>query len=193
MNSLLDCFTNYCINNQLITRNDEAWFRYGLEKRICTMVVLVPFTIIAVCVSGFLTAFLFITSFFYLRSQTNGYHAKTHWGCFIGSLLLELFFVFFIEPMLDVFWILIIVSITVMVVFAFAPHNHPMMNLDEHEYTACKKAARIRGIQLAFSCYACVLFDLYEIASGISLGCAMTSALLVFAKIIERSSRYDPI
>lgn len=193
MNSLLDWFTNYCINNKLISRDNEAWFRYGLEKRICTLIILVPFAIVAINISEFWTALFYMISFYYLRSQTNGYHAKTHWGCFIGSLLLLLFFVFFIEPMLDAFWILVLVSITVMIVFAFAPHNHPMMNLDEHEYIACKKAARIRSIQLAFSCYACIFCDLHEIASGISLGCAMTSALLVFAKITERRRRHDSI
>lgn len=67
MNSILDCFTNYCINNQLISKDNEAWFRYCLEKRICTMLVLVPFTIIAVYASGFWTALLFIASFIYLR------------------------------------------------------------------------------------------------------------------------------
>lgn len=28
MNSLLDWFTNYCINNQLISKDNEVWFRY---------------------------------------------------------------------------------------------------------------------------------------------------------------------
>lgn len=116
MNSLLDWFTNYCINNKLISRDNEAWFRYGLEKRICTLIVLVPFAIVAINISEFWTALFYMISFYYLRSQTNGYHAKTHWGCFIGSLLLLLFFVFFIEPMLDAFWILVLVSITVMIV-----------------------------------------------------------------------------
>lgn len=193
MNSLLDCIATYCINNKLISKDNEAWFRYGLEKRICTMVVLVPFTIIAVYVSGFWTALLFITSFIYLRSQTNGYHAKTYWRCLIDSILLEIFFVLFIEPLLNAFWILVLVSTTVIIVFVFAPHNHPMMNLNEHEYAACKKVARIRSIQLAFFSYVCVLCGFYEIASGISLGCTMTSTLLVFAKISERRSRYGSI
>lgn len=77
MNSLLDWFTNYCINNQLISNDNEVWFRYGLEKRLCTLSVLVPFAFIAVRISGFWTAFSYIMSFFYLRSQTNGYHSKT--------------------------------------------------------------------------------------------------------------------
>lgn len=47
MKSLVDWFTNYCISNALISKDNEAWFRYGLEKRICTWVVLIPFTFIA--------------------------------------------------------------------------------------------------------------------------------------------------
>lgn len=193
MNSLLDWFTNYCISNALISKDNEAWFRYGLEKRLCTLVVLIPFAIIAVYLSGFWTAMTYIFSFFYLRSQANGYHAKTHWGCFVGSLLLELFFLMVIEPMLNAIWVLVLVSIAALVVFLFAPFNHPMMNLDDQEYAACKKAARIRCILLAISCYTCVFFGLREIAEGISLGCVMTSTLLVFAKITERRSHYDSV
>lgn len=193
MHGLLDWFANYCIDNNLVSKDNEAWLRYGLEKRFYTLVVFVPFAIIAVRISGFWTALLFITSFFYLRSQTNGYHAKTHLGCLICSLLLELFFLVYIEPILTPFWILILVSITVVSVFAFAPYNHPMMDLDDHEYSACKKASRIRCIQLVFSCFAFVLCGLHEIANGISLGCAMTSTLLVFANITERRKQYDSI
>ena len=193
MNSLLDWVTNYCISNELITKDNEAWFRYGLEKRLCTLVVLIPFAIIAVCLSGLWTAISYIISFFYLRSQTNGYHAKTHLGCFVGSLLLELFFLMVIEPMLNVIWVLVLVSLTALVVFLFAPYNHPMMNLDDQEYAACKKTARTRCILLVFSCYICVFFGLHEIAEGISLGCTMTSTLLVLAKITERRSHDDSV
>ena len=193
MNCLLEWFTNYCISNALISIDNEAWFRYGLEKRLCTLVVLIPFTIIAVYLSGFWTAISYIFSFFYLRSQTNGYHAKTHWGCFAGSLLLELFFLMVIEPMLNTIWVLVLVSIAALVVFLFAPYNHPMMNLDDQEYAACKKAARTRCILLAISCYVCVFFGLCEIAEGISLGCVMTSTLLVLAKIMERRSHHDSV
>lgn len=190
MHGLLDCFINYCINNQLISRDNEAWLRYCLEKRISTLIVFVPFVFIAVLISGFWTALLFITSIFYLRSQTNGYHAKTHMGCLIGSLFLELFFLIYIEPMLNSILTLVMVSITVMVVFILAPYNHPNMNLDDHEYSACKKASRIRCIHLAFSCFVFLVWDMREIATGISLGCAMTSTLLVFANFSERRSRY---
>lgn len=193
MNSLLNWFTNYCIRNQLISKDSEVWFRYGLEKRLCTLFVLVPFAFIAVRISGFWTALFFITSFFYLRSQTNGYHAKTHFGCLLGSIILELFFVMVIEPMLDVIWVLVLASITIIVVFALAPYNHPMMNLDDHEYSACKKASRIRCIQLALICFVFLFCGFHKIANGISLGCAMTSTLLVFAKITERRRRYESI
>lgn len=143
MNSLLDWFTNYCISNALISKDNEALFRYGLEKRLCTLVVLIPFAVIAIYLSGLWTAISYIISFFYLRSQTNGYHAKTHWGCFVGSLLLELLFLMVIKPMLNTIWVLVLVSLASLAVFLFAPYNHPMMNLDDQEYAACKKAARI--------------------------------------------------
>lgn len=141
MNSLLDWFINYCISNALISKDNEALFRYGLEKRLCTLVVLIPFAVIAIYLSGLWTAISYIISFFYLRSQANGYHAKTHWGCFVGSLLLELLFLMVIKPMLNTIWVLVLVSLASLAVFLFAPYNHPMMNLDDQEYAACKKAS----------------------------------------------------
>lgn len=193
MNSLLDWFTNYCINNALISKDNEAWFRYGLEKRLCTLVVLIPFTVIAIYLSGLWTAISYIISFFYLRSQTNGYHAKTHWGCFVGSLLLELFFLMVIKPMLNAIWVLVLVTLASLPVFLFAPYNHPMMNLDDQEHAACKKTARIRCILVVILCYICVFLGLHEITEGISLGCVMTSTLLVLAKITERRSHDDSV
>ncbi len=193
MNSLLDWFTYYCISNALISKDNEAWFRYGLEKRLCTLVVLIPFAVMAIYLSGLWTAISYIISFFYLRSQTNGYHAKTHWGCFVGSLLLELFFLMVIEPMLNVIWVLVLLCIAALIIFLLAPYNHPMMDLDNQEYAACKKAARIRSILLVGSCCTCVFFGFHEIAEGISLGCVMTSTLLVLAIITERRNYYDSV
>lgn len=193
MHGLLDRFIDYCINNQLVSRDNETWLRYCLEKRISTLIVFVPFALIAVLISGFWTALVFITSFFYLRSQANGYHAKTHLGCLIGSLFLELFFLVYIEPMLDAILTLVLVGITIMVVFALAPYNHPQMNLNDYEYSACKKASRIRCIHLAFSCFVFLGWDMREIATGISLGGAMMSTLLVFANFTERRSQYGSV
>lgn len=193
MNALLTWLVPYCIKNQIIAADEEALLRYGLERRLSTLLVLIPFSIVAVYLSDFWTASFYIGSYFYLRAQTNGFHAKTHLGCLIGSLLLEIFFLFLIEPLLNSVSVILLILVSAPVILGLAPYNHPKMNLDYTEYSACKRASRIRMMQLAFLCAVFIQFGLIDISKGIALGCAMASVLLVFANIAERKMKNDSI
>lgn len=41
----------YCIQNQIITVENEAWFRYVLDKRVSTLFVFIPCTLLAIHLS----------------------------------------------------------------------------------------------------------------------------------------------
>ena len=185
MNSLLDRMVNYILSNQVVSAEKEAWLRYGLEKRIYTLLVYIPFSILAVLLAGFWTAVFFMGSFFHLRSKTNGIHAKSAIACLFGSVLLELLFLGLFLPYLNEISIVTLIAISLIVVYLLAPYNHPNMNLTTEEYIACKKISRIRATQLAFLVVLLISCGLIEIAKGISLGYTMASALLGLAYISD--------
>ena len=191
MDGLLNWLVLYCINNKIVDADEEEWLRYGLEKRLSTLVVLLPFSILSIYISGFWTASFFIGSFFFLRSKTNGFHATSHLDCLIGSLLLEWLFLVLVGPQLNSLRVHFLLLFSVVVIFRLAPYDHPKMNLDYAEYFACRRASRIRILLLSSSCSLSTLFGLIEISKGISLGCAMASFLLVLANIFERRMKYD--
>ena len=185
MNSLLDRMVNYILSNQVVSADKEAWLRYGLEKRIYTLLVYIPFSILAVLLAGFWTAVFFMVSFFYLRSKTNGIHAQSAIACVFGSILLELLFLGLVSPYLNEISIVVLIAISLVIVYLLAPYNHPNMNLTSEEHIACKKISQIRATQLAFLVVLLISCGLIEIAKGISLGYTMASALLGLAYISD--------
>ena len=92
MNVAVDFIVTLCIRKNIIKEENIAWFRYGLEKRIVTLVVGIPFVLMGIAISNIWTALSFFLSFFFLRTRMNGYHAKSILGCLICSLALELLF-----------------------------------------------------------------------------------------------------
>lgn len=183
MQNLVRRVADRCLKTGIVEVDDIEWFIYALEKRISTAVSSVFFLLIAVIVSDPLTAVSYLGSFYFLRIRTNGYHAKTFIGCLSFSLFLELAFILFILPRLTIRLTCILNAISFILIFFFAPFNHPNMHLNAQELIACRTSSRRRIlilIALEIFLYAlCVEKAVY----GITLGNTMTAFLLVIAII----------
>lgn len=76
MNSMLNWFIAYCVDHHIVSAESTSWLRYGLEKRLYTLLVFIPFLIVSIHLSDFVVSTIYIFSFFYLRSMTSGFHCK---------------------------------------------------------------------------------------------------------------------
>ena len=185
MNVAVDFIVTLCIRKNIIKEENIAWFRYGLEKRIVTLVVGIPFVLMGIAISNIWTALSFFLSFFFLRTRMNGYHAKSILGCLICSLALELLFLGGIAHWINNYSAGVIMALVLITTFTVAPYNHSNMHLTSNELSACKIAVRIRYSILLVILGVCILHKWTAITKGIASGCAMAGTLLCFAYIID--------
>jgi len=174
-----------CIEKQIITSADSEWFRYGLERRILTAFVGIPFLFLAVMLTDIWGAIGFMGSFFLLRSKINGYHAKTPVQCMISSVLLEVLFLSVVYPRMGRFICLLIMTVSLVAIFFLAPSNDPSIHLDSRELKLFRKSARIRMVLLFALASIAVVLNIDGVAKGITSGSAMAVLLLCSAYIFE--------
>lgn len=191
MNAILDKFVRFCLEKEIVKPDSVEWFRYGLERRLTTLFVGVPFVILGCLISNIQCAIAFFFSFFFLRTYMNGYHAKTVFRCLLSSLILEGLFLGMISRWINKHVSLIIMAVSVVMAFTLAPYNHPNMHLSDDELVACKQKVRNRSSILTVVWTFSWLARFDHIAKGIALGSAMAGMLLCFAYITEWRNSHE--
>ena len=78
-------FARHLCQKGYITQEEIDWCAYSLQKRFLTLVTTIIVLILGLLVSNWWQAFLFVCGVAFLRTYTNGYHAKTFWGCLVLS------------------------------------------------------------------------------------------------------------
>lgn len=180
----IDTIVNACIDKGYVTPDKAPWLYYALEKRITSIIAFVPLIIIGFLIAAPTTVLAFFATFCVLRSQTNGFHAKTVGRCLLYSILGEAFFL----KVLPFVWNDIIaftaLSVSFVLIWHLAPYNHPNMELSSAEIACCAKSAKKR---LCILCIAlCVFWECKQeqLVKGVLLGVLMTAVTLVIAYLI---------
>ena len=186
MGRIIDKIVERCIEKKIIDPEASEWFRYGLERRIVTLFVGIPFLLLAMLLTDIWGAIGFMGSFFLLRSKINGYHAKTPLQCTLASVLFEFIFLGVVYPIIGVFVILLIMIVSMIAIFFLAPFNDPRIHLDSREVMLLKYGARIRIMLLCALTIVAIALNVHSIAKGISSGSAMAVLLLCSAYVLER-------
>lgn len=174
---------NYMVRKELINENYVPWLQYGLERRLLTLVFLFPVVSLGLFLSTPITTLSFLYSFFSIRSVAGGYHAKTTYGCFCMSIILEYFFLGIIYPSLTFFISIFIFSLSTIILLKLAPYNHPNIHLSQAELFACAESLHHRSrFIVSIFIVACIL-KMKGIVYGITIGIAMAAYLLCLAYI----------
>ena len=189
MNRFLDKIVFLCTEHNVVTSEQTPWLRYALEKRISTIIVSVPFYFISYLLSSFETATSFFLVFYALRARTNGYHAKSVMGCLTTSIILSFLFLGMINSLLTTWISSFFVGFGGLVIYRWAPFDHPKMQLTKEELHASTVSGRYRLlISVLLYCVFCGL-DFLKIAYGISLAILLTAVLLLAAYFAEGISK----
>lgn len=185
MLKVVDVITHYCIKEGIVKADDAPWLRYGLEKRIATLLVGIPFFILAFTISNFTCAIAFFITYFYVKKYLGGYHAQTIWKCLLYSLLMELAFLLIMPRLLISLTFLVMLAGSVLIVLKLAPYNHPNLHLTKDEVIACRKQGRKRIYISSLVAIVSWLAGLREFAKGCTIGIVMASTLLCLGYINE--------
>lgn len=185
MKYCIDKIVRYCYKNGYISENQVPWLRYSIEKRLSSIIGIIPFAFLALLLSDFWCALYFILSFCFLRSRINGYHSKTLVGCLFISLATELLFFKVIYPLLTPIVALVIWIVCFVILFLFAPYNHPNMHYSMDEVLALKKSIRHRVIILTTIFLIALAMQASSSLQGLTLGIAMAAFMLCLAYISD--------
>lgn len=178
---LVDCF----VERGYVTEKQAPWLSYALKKHMSSLAATIPILILASLLSTPIAAWSFYFSFSWLRSRTNGIHAKTFLGCLAASLLSVIIFMGLLYQLLTDPVIVTLVLGSVVIIWFFAPFNHPNMHLTREETLACATSAKRRVVSLLSGALVLRVLDLREASIGIILGIAMTAVLLALAYLFK--------
>ena len=182
---LLDTLSEFCIRHEIVQKKDLPMLRYCIEKRFYTIINLFPLFFIGIMLANLTSTVPFLISFSYLRSMTNGLHAKKPGICFLYSLLIEFVLFKYIIPLISFAYVIIFLIASILVVFSLAPFNHPCMSLTPDEVEACRVASRHRLLHLLFVLFSSTVLSWTGISIGLCLGIALASVLLCLAYIFN--------
>ena len=185
MNSFVKYISDLCLRNQIITSEQCTWFEYCLEKRISSILVSIPFFILATIMSDVYVAFAFFVCFYLIRTKANGFHARTVWGCFILSIIHVIAFIGVLYPLLDAITLDIIAFVGVSIIWLLAPFDSPEMHLSDTEKATCRTSSRMRSCGILVCGFILQALGVLTIAKGLFLGIAMAAYLLCLAYIFK--------
>lgn len=186
MQRCVNWLVDYCVAHNFIEEKMEPWLRYSIEKRVFTIIGLIPFLLLALLLTNSPMAVSFIASFYFLRSCINGFHAKTIYGCLFISLATELLFLLGLCPILTLSRSIIINTICIPLILWLAPYNDSKIHFSTTEVIALKKRIRRRILVLAsIMCISSVIM-LSDIVSGLTAGIAMATFMLSLSYITKR-------
>lgn len=175
-----------CLNKGYVTEEQMPWLQYILAKRLSTLLIYITLFILGIYLASPLSSFAFVTSFLYLREQTNGVHAKTIRGCFWGSIISEIVFLGIFAQLMTIGIALLLLAFSSTLIYCLSPYNHPSMHLTLEEESACATAAKKRLLFLDTLAVSTYLAGYYETGHSITLSITMTACMLVIANITSR-------
>lgn len=142
LNSFIDKIVNYCLCADIVSTDNVPWLRYGIEQRISTLFILIPFFLFSLVFTDFWGASAFLVAFYLLKKKTGGIHAKTVSVCVFTSLLLEIAFLAGLYPHLSMPILFGVNLVSTLLIFLFAPYNHPNMWLSDVEIKELRNRSR---------------------------------------------------
>lgn len=140
INFVAEGLVNRLINNQIISNEDRAVYKYGLEIFLSLVTKIVLLTIIAYIFNVVVEMTIFASTFFILRINAGGYHAKTFLGCFIATVIFTFFTIGILSTISIPFYLtIIILTISDILIFLYAPVDTPNKRLTPREYSIYRK------------------------------------------------------
>lgn len=185
MESIVDHFVSYCASKGIVSEENMPWFKYSVERRFYTLIVMVPFLGFGFLLVGFWATIAFLIGFYGIRRRSNGYHAKTPGRCFFLSLAFEALFLMVFYPSLTPSLAILINICSIALLLTLAPYNHPNCDFSEEALAALKHALH-RTIFLFYLVLVIAgMMHLSEIVYGMTSGIAMAAVMLCLAYIIK--------
>ena len=175
----------YCIRRGYISEKQAPWLNYALKKNIATLFASFPILMLTSYLATPVAACFFYFSFGWIRSRTNGLHAKSFIGCMVASLFCAWFFMGPLYKLITVPIMQALLCLSTVIIWFFSPFDHPNMHLTNEEKIACMNSARRRLLFLLLGANVLHKINQQEAVAGIVLGASMAALLLALAYLFK--------
>lgn len=163
MPNIFSHVTDYMVENQIISAEDYAIYEYGLQLGFMQLLNIVTILLLGLLNHKVLESVFFILAYTPLRTFAGGFHARDHFRCYLGGIVLTQCVLWAIQWIPQTSPALIVLGLAAfLIIFTLAPvadANKPLTLKEKHVYR--KKAHYI----LLFVLAAAVLLYLLHFAA----------------------------
>lgn len=188
---LIELFVEMCTEAGYVSQENAEWLRYALERRFTTAICFIPLLILGFVVANPATVIGFFIAFYFLRSRTNGFHAKSVGRCLLYSIVGEVLFMRAVPTVCNNIMTIIALIASCLLIWFLAPYNHPDMALSSEEVNACAKSAKGRLVILVLVLAVSYIWKQYQFSLGIFVGILMVATMLLAAYCLTKSVQIE--
>lgn len=189
--------TEFFIENKIIKEEEKEIYHYSFELLLSSILNFLSILVLAVLGNHLVETLIFVLVFFTLRTQAGGYHARTHWRCYLLTMINYLVFVILLNVIpLEIVWLISLSFeiISVIAIYALAPIADENKPLDDGEYMRYKSKSRILimiYLILLLTCYLLQYKNSNYIALTISIGSLLSvnSLFIAWLKAILKRTK----
>lgn len=194
MHRISVCLTDYLVVNKIITDDVREDHIYGFEVLLGKAINYTTLFLLAYINGNFVQTLLFMITFFPLRARTGGYHCKKASTCYFGTFVIYMMVTKVITQLFikNTNTMILTMFLSALIIYFFAPINHPDLGLDKEEMKQCRSSAR----WLIWLIVICVLVlwwlniipdKIVYVVAGVSVD----AGLLITAKILRQEVKEE--
>lgn len=175
---------------QVISKEEEEIYIYGFELLFTTVVSVLSMLGISLAAGCFYEGCLFMLAFFVMRVFAGGYHADTHWGCF---LITNMAFVIGLSCSILLSRIPrgiggVVLFLSSWYIWKKAPMTHPNQPLTEVKRIRNQKNIQISICLIILAAALLLFFDSGRGAASLEASTAMVCSMMIIKP--KRRTKY---
>ena len=193
MERIILYITNIMIEQDIIHSHEKEWCQYILEKwllEICGYSLIILAGFINKCI---IETLIFMITFLSMRKRTGGYHTERACTCMALSFMITCSLpagLKYIQQMSDISKFIILLFIS-LIIYLFAPINHPNMNMSVEEIKGNKILAYRNYLVFVFAILFSDVFGAHKVSNSIIYGLILSSISILIAKILKQEVNHE--
>ena len=147
--------SSFFISRGIVKEEQREVYDYCFEIMLSTIFNISTVLIISLATKTFLETMCFIAGFMVVRSTAGGYHAQTHWGCWlllVCSYITYLISTHIIAESYQRIGTILCAVLSFILILIFSPVEDPNKPFTPLEYKLFKKKSSMTAIVLAAIC-----------------------------------------
>ncbi len=156
MDNWANKIARYFVTHNIITLDQFEWCTYSLQVRLERTFAALIFFLIGSFTHQLIESFIFLFTFSFIRSKSNGYHIDSYIGCLIQSIICFILGMMMGQGLrFPVNIILLVVSS--LIIWCLSPVNNNSIHFSVSEMSILRRSVR----QRIFFVFLCIVFTMH--------------------------------